>query len=303
MQPWFEAVTIPDGQSCLFYDRRLPEFAFNWHYHPEYELTLTLGSHGTRFVANDVAPYTDGDLALIGPNVPHAWQSHRLAEGATEHRAIVCWFTEDWIRALLDLMPELGTIGPLLGEAGNGVLFGRATATAMKERMLWLCDQPLADRTLGLVGLLLALAGARDRHILPAATITPSKAPRDRQRMERVLAHIHAQFAAPIRLAPLCAIAHVTESQLQRIFKRSTGLSISEYVTRLRIGRASTLLNRTDLPMAAIAEKCGFYDAAYFARKFRATTGRTPTAYRREFHASGPALPVGAFPMQCERAG
>ena len=121
MQPWFEAVTIPDGHSCRIYDRRLPEFAFNWHYHPEYELTLTLGSHGTRFVGTGVAPYAEGDLALIGPNLPHAWQSHRLADGAAEHRAIVCWFTEGWIRGLLELMPELDVIAPLLGEVGKPV--------------------------------------------------------------------------------------------------------------------------------------------------------------------------------------
>ena len=298
MRPWFEAVTIPDGQSCLIYDRRLPEFAFNWHYHPEYELTLTLGSHGTRFVGSDVAPYEDGDLALIGPNVPHAWQSHRLAEGADEHRAIVCWFTEDWIKGILELMPELGAIGPLLAAADNGVLFGPATATTLKARMLSLCAQPQADRALGLQGLLLALSGAHDRRTLSSGAINPGNVSRDQRRMERVLAHINAQFDAPIRLAPLCDIAHVTESQLQRIFKRSTGLSVSEYVTRLRVGRASTLLSRTDLPMSAIAEKCGFHDAAYFARKFRATTARTPTAYRREFRASGPALPTGAFPMR-----
>lgn len=303
MQPWFEAVTIPDGQSCLIYDRRLPEFAFNWHYHPEYELTLTLGSHGTRFVGGDVAPYSDGDLALIGPNLPHAWQSHRLAEGAGEHRAIVCWFTENWIRALLELMPDLTAIGQLLGEAESGLLFGPATADLMKPRMLKLCDQPQAERAIGLLHLLLALAGSKDRTCLSPGSTAPSGIPRDRRRMERVLAHVHARFDAPIRLAPLCQIAHVTESQLQRIFKRSTGVSISEYVTRLRIGRASTLLSRTDLPMASIAEKCGFHDAAHFARKFRATTGRTPTAYRREFRASGPALPSGVFPMQRKGSG
>lgn len=303
MQPWFEAVSIPDGHSCLIYDRRLPEFAFNWHYHPEYELTLTLGSHGTRFVGSDVAPYADGDLALIGPNVPHAWQSHRLADGAGEHRAIVCWFTKAWIRALLELMPELGRIGLMLDEAEGGVLFGPATAGLIRLQMLGLCDQPQGDRSISLVRLLLDLARAKDRTCLSPVAVAPCDMPRDRQRMERVLAHVHAHFEAQIRLAPLCEIAHITESQLQRIFKRSTGVSISEYVTRLRVGRASTLLSRTDLPMASIAEECGFHDAAHFARKFRATTGRTPRAYRREFRASGPALPTGVFPMQRKGSG
>ncbi len=303
MRPWFERVTIPEGQSCLVYDRRLPEFAFNWHYHPEYELTLTLGGHGTRFVGSDVAPYANGDLALIGPDLPHAWQSHRLAEGATEHRAIVCWFTTDWARVLLELMPELNAIGTLLGEAAQGLHFGPATAAALRSRMLRLCELPQAERALGLPGLLLDLAAAPDRRALSQVAIDAAEISRDRQRMERVLAHLHARVDQPIRLAPLCKIAHLSESQLQRIFKRSTGLSVSEYITRLRVGRASALLNRTDLPMASIAERCGFHDAAHFARTFRATTGRTPTSYRREFHAPGPAIPTGAFPMQRGTAG
>ena len=60
MQPWFEAVTIPERQSCLVYDRRLPEFGFNWHYHRECELTLTLAA-GAR-----------GSWAATWPPMPRA---------------------------------------------------------------------------------------------------------------------------------------------------------------------------------------------------------------------------------------
>ncbi len=296
MQPWFEAVTIPDGQSCLIYDRRLPEFDFNWHYHPEYELTLTLGSRGTRFVGGDVAPYAEGDLVLIGPNLPHAWQSHDLAEGAAEHRAVVCWFTDSWIRALLQLVPELAGISPLLAEAEGGILFGGAPGP--RARILALCEMPAPIRALRLAELLLELAGLHDRRMLCAAALDPAALSRDRRRMEAVLAYLHDHLEQPIRLAPLCALAHVTESQLQRIFRRSTGLSISAYVTRLRVGRATALLARSELPMTVIAERCGFHDAAHLARKFRETTGRTPTTYRRGFRASGPPHPTGVFPMR-----
>lgn len=40
--PYFETVSIPPDRSLLVFDRRLPEFPFNWHYHPEFELTLSL---------------------------------------------------------------------------------------------------------------------------------------------------------------------------------------------------------------------------------------------------------------------
>lgn len=296
MQPWFEAVTIPERQSCLVYDRRLPEFGFNWHYHPEYELTLTLGSRGTRFVGSDVAPYAEGDLALIGPNLPHAWHSHDLADGAAEHRAVVCWFTESWIRSVLRVMPELGPISALLAEAEGGVLFG--PGPQIRARILDLCELPLAERALRLTGILLDLSQQTDRRVLSATALAPEGLPRDQRRMEAVLAYLHKNLDAPIRLAPLCALAHVTESQLQRIFRRSTGLSVSAYVTRLRIGRAATLLARTDQQMSVIAEQCGFHDAAHLARKFRQTVGTTPSAYRRDFRSRGDPCPEGGFPMR-----
>ncbi|MFD1807581.1 hypothetical protein ACFSHQ_03685 [Gemmobacter lanyuensis] len=74
-----------------------PRFPFNWHYHPEFELTLTVGSRGMRFVGDDVGQYDDCDLVLIAPNVPHAFQSQELLRGASEHRAVVSWFAQGWI--------------------------------------------------------------------------------------------------------------------------------------------------------------------------------------------------------------
>ncbi|TQS69993.1 AraC family transcriptional regulator [Rhodobacteraceae bacterium] len=295
MHPWYEAVTIPEGQSALVFDRRLPEFGFNWHYHPEYELTLTLGSRGTRFVGSDVSPYGEGDLALIGPNLPHAWQSHHLAEGADEHRAVICWFTKDWVRGLLALMPELRAVQALLAEAEGGVLFG--DAPELRARVLDLCTCPAPERAAALPALLLRLAGTPDRRTLSSKTLTPEELPRDQRRMEAVLGYLHDHLQSPIRLAPLCALAHVTESQLQRIFRRSTGQSISAYVARQRVGRACTLLTRTDLAMATIADRCGFHDAAHLSRKVRQLTGRAPSRYRKEFRASGTPARDGAFPM------
>ena len=69
-------------------------------------------------------------------------------------------------------------------------------------------------------------------------------------------------------------------------------------MTRLRIGRAATLLARTDQQMSAIAEQCGFHDAAHLARKFRQTAGTTPSAYRRDFRSRGDPCPEGGFPMR-----
>lgn len=281
MQPWYETVSIPPDRSWLLFDRQSPGFPFNWHYHPEFELTLTVNSRGMRFVGDHVESYGDGDLVLLGPNLPHAWQSQRLvAEGV--HRAIVCWFTRDWAEALVALMPELAPVAGLLAEAGRGLAFDAAATARLRPRMLALGALPPARQVLELQAILLDLAGS-GRQPLASGPVPVSRIPRDRARMRRVLDWLHAHYDQPLRLAPLCGVAHLTESQLQRVFKRSTRMSISQYVAQLRIGRACQMLVQGDDAMGRIAAECGFSDAAHFARQFRSIRGMTPTEFRNRF--------------------
>ncbi|MBV1708122.1 MAG: helix-turn-helix transcriptional regulator, partial [Hyphomicrobiales bacterium] len=73
---------------------------------------------------------------------------------------------------------------------------------------------------------------------------------------------------------------------LQRVFRRSTRMSISAYVAQLRMGRACQMLAQSDAQIGLIADDCGFSDAADFARRFRLARGVTPSAYRNAFRGS-----------------
>lgn len=285
MQPWFERVTVPPDRSWLLFDRRLPEFPFNWHYHPEFELTLTLNSRGTRFVGDHVEGYDDGDLALIGPNLPHAWQSGSTLDPAGAHHAIVCWFTRPWIEGMLGLMPELARLRPMLEAAGRGLAFGPVARTAARARLTALIALPPERQVLELLAALLDLSADAGRRTLAAGEIAIGEAPRDRDRMARVLGWLHAHYAEPLRLAPLTAVAHLSESQLQRMFRRSARMSLSAYVTQLRIGHACRLLIQTDRSVGGIAAETGFSDAAHFARHFRAAKGVTASRFRAAYRA------------------
>jgi hypothetical protein len=72
MKPLLEKVRPPEGASWAWLDRRLDDgIPFQWHHHPEYELTLTLNSRGQRFVGDAIGDYGDADLVLVGPNLPN----------------------------------------------------------------------------------------------------------------------------------------------------------------------------------------------------------------------------------------
>ncbi len=62
MKLLFEKRIVPDGASWKLTHRILEKgIPFEWHYHPEFELTLTLNSTGHRFVGNHIEAYQDGD--------------------------------------------------------------------------------------------------------------------------------------------------------------------------------------------------------------------------------------------------
>ena len=110
MRAHFEKVSS-GAASLLAFERVDLEFPFYWHYHPEFELTLIVDSHGQRLVGDGIADYGPGDLVLLGPNLPHSWRSgpvHLSTESC--HRAVVVQFREDFLGKPFFQLDEMETI-------------------------------------------------------------------------------------------------------------------------------------------------------------------------------------------------
>jgi AraC family L-rhamnose operon regulatory protein RhaS len=79
------------------------------------------------------------------------------------------------------------------------------------------------------------------------------------------------------QMADLCGIRRTL---LNTIFQKLTGGTPMEYLSRLRIMRAKTLLRETGIKVVDIAFDCGFSSSQYFANTFKCATGMTPSEYR-----------------------
>jgi transcriptional regulator GlxA family with amidase domain len=101
----------------------------------------------------------------------------------------------------------------------------------------------------------------------------------------------HFRDRSPV--AGMVQAAGLPERSFKRRFRRATGLAPLEYVQTLRLEEAKSLLERTELPVEAIAEEVGYEDAAFFGRLFRTRVGLTPAKYRRRFGALHRALGAG----------
>ena len=93
--------------------------------------------------------------------------------------------------------------------------------------------------------------------------------------------HIHAHLGDPdLTLTELGRAAHVTPAHLVRAFRAAHGTTPIAYLWERRVARGVDLLLNTGLPIATVAERCGFRTVHHFSRRIRQATGRPPGALR-----------------------
>ena len=89
-------------------------------------------------------------------------------------------------------------------------------------------------------------------------------------------------YADPnLMLQDVAGEVHLSQSHFSTVFSQETGLTFTQYLTALRIGKAKELLAATEMRSAQIAQEVGYNDSHYFSYLFKKTTGMTPSEYRR----------------------
>lgn len=76
---------------------------------------------------------------------------------------------------------------------------------------------------------------------------------------------------------------HMALPNLSSFFKQSTGDTLINYVSKLRIEKAKNILEKTNMRLKDICIKCGYYNVASFIRRFKQMEGMTPGEYREKF--------------------
>jgi AraC-like DNA-binding protein len=286
MKPHLERLRPSADSSWSMLNRRLDDgIPFQWHHHPELELTLTLNSRGERFIGDHIGAYDDGDLVLVGSNLPHTWCSAERIDAGQPHVALVLWFRPEWVEALDATFTELAAARAMLTTASAGLKFSPDFAAQARPLIEAVFTEAPEDRLLSAIRILTLLARDAQARPLSSTLAVPVAGQGDRARLDRVLDHIHLNYAESLPVEALAGIAALSPSGLHRLFGRHLHTTISDYVKRLRIGEACALLSATDRPVAHIAGEVGYASLANFNRQFKALKKRTPRDYRHSFRA------------------
>ncbi|MDF2594339.1 MAG: AraC family transcriptional regulator [Clostridia bacterium] len=102
-------------------------------------------------------------------------------------------------------------------------------------------------------------------------------------KVDKILKYISSNYSDPLTLTSIAEQFYISPFYLSKIFKKSTNLSIVEYINSLRIREAKELLERSQTKIADIAEKVGFSSSSHFSRTFKLVTGLSPQQYKKYY--------------------
>ncbi len=100
-------------------------------------------------------------------------------------------------------------------------------------------------------------------------------------RIQQVLDHLEQHWSSPQANAQLAQVACLSATQFKKLFKAQTGLTVTQYLTKLRMEKAKALLSHTDYPIHIVAETVGYRDHAAFSRRFADYFGLSPSQFSR----------------------
>ncbi|CAN7172701.1 helix-turn-helix domain-containing protein [Rhizobium sp. LjRoot254] len=282
MKPDLEVVQIREGESFKAWSHGYPFHTVRWHFHPEYELHIIAATNGRYFVGDFIGEFEPGNLILTGPNLPHNWVSDIPRDTSVPLRCRIIQFSEDFIGGVMGVFPELAALGPLLESSRRGLRFTEETSRLVAPVM----EEMMTAQGVRRIELFMIIAGmlsrAQGAEMLASANYLPDPSGYMSAGMNKALAYIREHLTTPFSEADLAEIAGQSTSAFSRAFRRHTGMSLVQYVKRLRINLACQILMSDE--QAAITEICfevGFNNLSNFNRQFLAEKGMPPSQFRR----------------------
>lgn len=285
MRPAIEHLPREQHQSFVVKDFDYHYYPTPWHYHPEYEIVLVTESTGKRVIGDHLSEFKPGNLALIGPNLPHYYRNDDkyLAPGATlRARSIVVHFTEASLGEDFLNLPEAARLRKLFERSVCGLDVNGATQKKVSQKLHDIVQLNGMRQWLCLVDLLQDMAESKTLTVITQNSFIGHNQ-KEATRLSNVFDWIYANFERNICLSQAAAIAGMQENAFSRFFSQRTRKTFSKFVQELRLQKATRMLEKNEISVTAICYECGFNNISNFNRQFLNQYGVNPLKYRHNF--------------------
>jgi len=285
MKPKLQKLPISSDASFLYKKLDCDYFDIPWHFHKEYELVMINKSRGTRFIGDNVSHFEDGDLTLIGANIPHLYRNneeyYKKNEGL-KASSIFIHFTKDFLGSNFFDIPEMELVYRLLEKSSLALEIHGGAKKYTLNKLQGMYDKKPPQRLLSLLEILIRLSQSSELKPLLSIGFSANNSG-DTERINKVFEFIMKNYTEEIYVQEIASKLNMSVASFSRYFKHHTRKTFSDYVTEIRIGHACRLLMENNYSISEISYHSGFENLSNFYRHFRKTIGIIPKEYRNRF--------------------
>ena len=287
MQPMYLQRRPETNATFKVWRNAAPYIHQNWHFHDELEIAYIESGSGTQFIGDNIQPYREGDLFLLGPNVPHQWKSSSsdVQDHECPDRSLALYFLEDFPGSAFYELPEMQKINKLIRDAARGIKVTDPEVKAkVYEKLCKLLVIDGAEKVLALFSILELIAQAGDNEFMASPAFVESFKKSKNSRINIIYKFINEHFREDLTLQTMAAEISMTPNSFCRYFKKTTQKTPIEYLNEFRVNYVCQLLLREDKTIAECAFESGFNNLANFNRRFKLVMGMSPREYMSRFN-------------------
>lgn len=281
--PAFEAIKPNIGSSftSLKFQRNENIKSHVWHYHPEVELIFVCKGSGKRQIGSNISYFSDGDLVLIGSNLPHCGLTN---ENTNNDYEMVIQFKPDFLGENIWETPEMQRISALLEKSKAGIVFEENIKKTVGKKIAEMHEMSSLNKLLTFLEILDELATTQDYRILNAGKYYLQTQVEDNERINHIFNYVKDHFKEQITLEEIADLANMKVPSFCRYFKKITNKTFTQFVNEYRITHSLKLLAEQPLSITEVCFESGFNNFSYFNKTFKEYIKKSPSQYRKEFN-------------------
>ena len=285
MPALFEKIIVKEGESFfigIFQDNLEKS---TWHYHNNFEISFITEGSGKRIVGDSIEEFQPGDLVFIGRNLPHVWIADKESRIPTNRtlEMVFLQFTLNVLSPQLLILPEFCHVKRALDLSERGIQIIGDTLNEVSEIMLQLPYLKGFERMLHFF-MMMDIIGESETNVpLASKEYLTSRFTTGNKRIEVIHNYLMNNYREDVNLKNLAALVNMAEGSLCRYFKMNMGITLFEYLNKIKTDFACKLLMNKDLGILDVCLDSGFNNISHFNKQFKKITGVPPSEYRKQF--------------------
>jgi len=280
----FKMVSHPPENSFLVRYAEVSHTYDKFHFHDEFEILYNIENSGTRFVGDSIRHFNNGDIVLVGSNVPHCWFSEdRFYKGNQNLKAkvVVIQFLENFLSDKFVDLPEMKNIKNLFIKAGHGICFKGKDAIKIGEKIIQVSEEKGWKRLLLMIEVLCLMSQSEKYELLASSSFTKASKYANQDKISCIFNYIILNYQKKTTLEEVASHFNMNPSAFCRYFKKSTSRTLSQVLNEIRVGFACKKIINTDKSFSEISYDCGYMNVPYFNRIFKKIKCVTPQNYKK----------------------